>query len=90
MMKHLIKHMFAEYEDFMEYYELYEDCTDPAHRVEFKKIAEEEMHHYKMIYDMVFPKTAHEEGHWTPVEKGVYDYATRIYNKMAEHVAKMK
>ena len=58
MMKHLIKHMFEEYDDFMDYMDLYEDCTDPTYKAEIKKIAEDEMHHYKHIYDIVFPKTA--------------------------------
>ena len=48
--------MFEEYDDFMDYMDLYEDCTDPTYKAEIKKIAEDEMHHYKHIYDIIFPK----------------------------------
>lgn len=84
--------MFSEYDDFMEYIDMYEDCKDPSHKVELKKIAEDEMHHYKHIYDLVFPKTSVEgmTETWTPIEKGIYDYASHLYHKMSEKFSKLK
>lgn len=91
MTKKLIKHMFSEYEDFMEYIEMYDDCKDPTFKAEIKKIAEEEMNHYKRIYDMLFSKTAMpENAKWTDIEKGVYEYATHLYDDMADQLAKVK
>lgn len=86
MMKHIVKHMFAEKEDFYEYMDMYANCTDPIAKSELKKIAEEELHHYKHLYDIAFGKADVE--HMTKIEKGVYDYATDTYRlmvKMIEH-----
>lgn len=89
-MKHLIKHLFAKYEDFMEYAEMYEDCTDPAYKVELKKLAEEEMQHYKKLYDMIFTKPNADAAKWTEIEKGVCEYATHLWHEMEKKAAKLK
>jgi hypothetical protein len=80
MMKKIIKHMLEEKEDFYEYMHMYSECTDPVAKGELRKIAEEEMHHYKHLYDIAFGKA--DEHNMTMIEKGIYDYATDNYKLM--------
>ena len=89
-MKHLIKHLFSEYGDFMEYIEMYEDCTDPNHKAHFRKLAEEEMQHYKRIYDMIFPKLVPGPVKWTDIEQGIYEYATHLWHDMEKKLNDLK
>lgn len=90
MTKKLIKHMFSEYGDFMEYIEMYEDCTDPTFKAEMKKMAEEEMQHYSHIYNMIFPKSETEHAKWTDIEKGFYEHAKHLYHDMEKRLSKLK
>lgn len=90
MKKILIKHMFEEYGDFMEYIDMYEKCTDATAKVELKKTAEDEMHHYKRIYDILFPKLAPGAAPWTEMESGLYDHATHLYHDMEHRLANLK
>lgn len=72
--------MFEEKEDFYEYLHMYKECTDVTAKGELRKIAEEELHHYKHLYDIAFGKADME--HMSMIEKGIYDYATEAYRDM--------
>ena len=88
MMKKIIKHMFEEKEDFYEYLHMYKECTDPAVKSELRKIAEEEMHHYKHLHDIAFGKADVE--HMSMIERGVYEYATATYLDMLKQLEQTK
>lgn len=83
-MKKIIKHMFEEKEDFYEYLHMYKECSDPAAKAELRKIAEEELHHYKHLYDIAFGKADAE--HMSMIEHGVHEYATHVYHDMLKQL----
>ena len=83
-MKKIIKHMFEEKEDFYEYLHMYKECNDPAAKAELRKIAEEELHHYKHLYDIAFGKADAE--HMSMIEHGVHEYATHVYHDMLKQL----
>lgn len=43
-----------EKHDFYHYLDLHEECTDPTTKATLYTLAEQEMHHYKLIHDIVF------------------------------------
>ena len=54
MMEHLFKSLMEEKHDFYHYLDLHEECTDPTTKATLYTLAEQEMHHYKLIHDIVF------------------------------------
>lgn len=88
MMHKLVKQMFEERDDFMGYVFMIKECNDPAIKTELKKIAEEEVKHYKHLHDMVFGKM--DQKSMTHLEHGIYEYATDEYKEMLELLEDMK
>lgn len=88
MMHKLVKQMLEERDDFMGYVFMIKECNDPAIKNELKKIAEEEVKHYKHLHDMVFGKADTKE--MSHLEHGLYQYATEEYKEMLELLESIK
>lgn len=88
MIKHLFKKMMDEKHDFYTYMDMYETCTDPMAKPIIHTLAEQEAHHYKMIYDIVFKEDPN--SHWTPMEYAMKDKATEWYEEMEKELKQKK
>lgn len=82
MKKKIIKQLFEEHEGFKEYAHMIDECKDPAMKAELKKIAEEEVKHYKRLHELVFGGVPVE--HMTFLEQSLYDYTTEAYLDMVQ------
>ena len=55
MVEKLFKHMLEEKHDFYEYLMMYEHAGyDATTKATLKTLAEQESHHFKMLYDIIF------------------------------------
>lgn len=84
----IVNKMFEEYGDFKEYMKMYEACTDISAKAVLKKIIDDEMHHYKHLYDLVFANV--EKAKMTDIELAVHEYATHLYHEMSECITRLK
>lgn len=84
----LVNKLFEEYNDFKAYKHMYEKCSDANTRVTLKKIMEDEAHHYKYLYDLVFINA--DVSKMTEIEKAVHEYATHLHHEMTECITKLK
>lgn len=87
-MNKLMKKMFEERDDFMGYVWMIKDCTDPTVKAHLKQIAEQELHHYKHLYDIVFAGA--EKNHLSHLEEGIYEYALSEYQHMLKKLEEIK
>ena len=74
----IVNKLFEEYNDFNDYKKMYEDCTDTNTKTILKKIMEDECHHYKYLYDLVFANA--DIAKMSEIEKAVHHYATHLHN----------
>lgn len=88
MMNKIMKKMFEERDDFMGYVWMIKECTDPNIKNHLKQIAEQEIHHYKHLYDIVFANV--EKNNLTQLEAGVHEYALGEYHHMLKKLEEMK
>lgn len=88
MKKKIIKQLFEEHDGFKDYVHMIEECTDQAIKSELKKIAEEEVKHYKHLHDIAFAGITKE--HMTFLEQSLYDYTVDIYKHMLKTVDSWK
>ena len=88
MIKELIEQLFEERDGFYEYIEMAHKATDPVHRQTFVKIAEDELGHYKEIYNVIF-KDKHPE-HMSEIEKSFHRMATKECEAMKVHLSDVK
>lgn len=88
MMKELIEQLFEEKHGFYEYLEMAEEAVDPVHRQLFAKIAEDEMHHYKEIYGIIFKDKTH--SNMNDIEKSFHHMATKECEKMKAALTEFK
>lgn len=82
MLERLFKQMMEEKHDFYHYMGLYETCSDPTIRSKLHAIANQEIQHYKELYDIVFKEEAGKV--WTPMEMVVHHQAKEWYEDMLE------
>lgn len=82
MIEKLLHKLFEEKHDFYDYMDLYRESTDSTMKTTIKGIAEQEMHHYKEIYDLVFKDNGSRT--WTPTEKAMCWQAKEWYKEMDE------
>ncbi len=89
MVEKLFKHMLEEKHDFYGYLMMYEHAGhDAAVKATLKTLAEQESHHFKMLYDIIFKD---EPGKvWTPMEAMVKHEASEWYEEMVEELKKLK
>lgn len=84
----IVNKLFEEYNDFKDYKKIYEHCTDATAKATIRKIMEDEFHHYKYLYDLVFVNA--DMSKMTDIEKAVHEYATHLHHEMSECMAKLK
>lgn len=86
MYKRLMKVLDTEKESFYDYVELYEHCTNEAHRKIYMEIAKDELTHYKHIHTIFWEgKTTK-----TDMEEALYKMLSCEYTKMESHLQKMR
>ena len=88
MINELFKRMMKEKHDFYHYVDLYHDVEDTPVKNTLKNIAEQEMHHYKALYDIVFKEDPNY--HWTELEKTMCHQAKEWYKDMEEELTELK
>lgn len=88
MMHKIVSKLFEEYNDFNAYKHIYQECTNADAKSIIKKIMEDEHHHYKYLYDLVFANA--DISKMTDIEKAVHEYATHLQHKMSDCMNKLK
>ena len=56
MIEEMLEYLYDEEEDFYKYLKMSEEVSDPTVKTNLRDIAEQEMHHFHILYDMLFGK----------------------------------